>query len=477
MPSRLIAVSNRIPTGPHPSGGLVVALKDALAASGGIWIGAHPDTGTGKEPLERIEGGGSTRLAFRLTEEEVADYYLGYANSVLWPLCHRRVDLVELTAAYESCYRAVNARVARMIASVARPDDVIWVHDYHFFPLASELRALGLTNRIGFFLHIPFPELGNLSVLSQPEEFASWLASYNLVGLQTRADVARCLEMYRADPRAEFMPDGTVKFIDRVTSVRSFPIGIDVADFQAQAAAAAPDPFGREAPESYVIGVDRLDYSKGIPHRFRAFGRYLQQRPEGTRPCLVQIAPPTREQVQAYRDITSELEEIAGRLNGAHAELDWVPIRYIHRSIDRAVLARLHRRARACAVTSLADGMNLVAKEFVAAQDPDDPGVLILSRFAGAAEDLTEALLVNPYDIDEIAAAYHAAFTMPLEERRARHAASMEVVRQTDAALWADRFLASLRSCVPTLGASFGGLSTAGRPGGGANRKVEEPIK
>lgn len=463
MPPRLIAVSNRIPTGSHSSGGLVVALRDALSASGGLWIGAHPDPGTGLEEMEEVSGGGCRCLAFRLSEEEISDYYLGYANSVLWPLCHRRVDLVEMPSTYEERYRAVNARVAKLIAQVARPDDLIWVHDYHFFPLASELRALGLANRIGFFLHIPFPSLGDLSVLSQPEDFADWLADYNLLGLQTRGDVARCLEMYRADPRAEFMPDGTVKMQGRITSVRSFPIGIDVDHFRELAGVGGRNPFGREAPDSFVIGVDRLDYSKGIPNRFRAFGRYLKTRPEGTRPCLVQIAPPTRERVQAYQDITSELEEIAGRLNGAFAELDWTPIRYIHRSIDRSVLARLHRMARACAVTSLADGMNLVAKEFVAAQDPEDPGVLILSRFAGAAEDMTQALLVNPYDIEEMAAAIHQALEMPLEERRARHAACMEVVKRTDAARWAAQFLAALRTCMPTLSPQVARLSSSHR--------------
>ena len=420
-------------------------------STGGLWIGAHPDTGTGEEQFEEIQWDKGTLLAFRLSPEEYADYYLGYSNSVLWPLCHRRADLVNMSAAFDESYRAVNARVAEMIAAVADPDDIIWVHDYHFFPLASELRALGLSNRIGFFLHIPFPELGSLSVLSRPDEFAHWLASYNLVGLQTRADVARCLEMYRADPRAEFLIDGSVKFQDRITTVRSFPIGIDVEDFRAQAEEETPNPFGVATPESYVIGVDRLDYSKGIPNRFRAFGRYLENRPAGTRPCLVQIAPPTREQVQAYKDITSELEEIAGRLNGEFAELDWVPIRYIHRGVDRSLLAKLYRRAHVCAVTSIADGMNLVAKEFVAAQDPDDPGVLILSRFAGAAEDMTEALLVNPYDVDDIAEAYRRAFAMPLAERQARHAACMAVVLQTDASYWAKQFIDALQDCVPTF--------------------------
>ncbi|MCL3882686.1 trehalose-6-phosphate synthase [Marivita sp. GX14005] len=451
MSSRLIAISNRIPIGANASGGLVVALREALAQSKGIWIGAHPDPGAGEERLEPVEGGAETRMAFRLTEEEMSDYYLGFANSVLWPLCHRRVDLVDMQAAYERSYRAVNARVARLVAQMARPDDVIWVHDYHFFPLAQELRALGLTNRIGFFLHVPFPSLGDLSVLPKPDDFADWLADFDLLGFQTQGDVARCLEMYRADPRAEFMMDGTVKMGSRITSVAAFPIGIETEDFRAQAQEGGPNPFGREAPEWFIIGVDRLDYSKGIPGRFRAFGRYLETRPEGTRPCLVQIAPPTRDTVKAYQDITNELESIAGHLNGAFAELDWTPFRYIHRKVERAKLARLYRMAEACAVTSLADGMNLVAKEFVAAQDADDPGVLILSRFAGAAEDMSAALLVNPHDIEDMARAIGRAFEMPLAERQERNAALMEVVERTDVAQWADAFLSRLRKCPPTL--------------------------
>jgi len=437
--------------GNQPSGGLVVALHDALANSGGCWIGAHPDPGTGDEALEEIEGGPYRRFAFRLTEQEIEDYYLGFSNSVLWPLCHRRTDLVRIRPVYERAYSAVNARVARLIAQIADPEDIIWVQDYHFLSLARELRATGLSNRIGFFLHVPFPALGDLSVLPQPETFADDLAHYNLIGLQTRGDVARCLEMFRADPRAEFMPDGSIKFIDRITSVRSFPIGIDVAAFQTEAERNAPNPFGSESPEEFIIGVDRLDYSKGLPNRFRAFGRYLEGRKESARLCLVQIAPPTREQVQAYKDITRELQEIAGQLNGEFAELDWTPIRYIHRAVERNTLAQLYRLARACLVTSLADGMNLVAKEYVAAQNPENPGVLILSRFAGAAEDMTEALLVNPYDIEDLAEGIEAALQMPIEERRRRHAACLKVVEQTDVSIWSANFLQALRTCLPSL--------------------------
>ncbi|MTH79917.1 alpha,alpha-trehalose-phosphate synthase (UDP-forming) [Paracoccus aestuariivivens] len=447
MAGRLIVISNRIPMEKTVSGGLVVALHDALGCAGGIWIGAHPETGVADEAVEELGSSPYRRLAFRLTEDEQANYYLGYANSVLWPLCHRRGDLVEMRSEYEAAYRAVNARVARIVARIAEPDDLIWVHDYHFLPLATELRRLGVSNRIGFFLHIPFPALGDLSVLSQPERFADDLAHYNLIGLQTRGDVARCLEMYRADPRAEFMPDGSIKFRDRVTAIRSFPIGIDTAGFAADASQETVNPFGREEPGRFIIGVDRLDYSKGLPNRFRGFARYLETRPDGARPCLVQIAPPTRQQVRAYQDITRELEEIAGHVNGAFAELNWTPVRYIHRAVPRVELARLYRKASACLVTSFADGMNLVAKEFVAAQDPGNPGVLLLSRFAGAAEDMTEALQINPYDIEDIAAAIGTALEMPLAERLRRHEACLDVVRKTDVAKWSTDFLRVLMTC------------------------------
>ncbi|MWD28284.1 trehalose-6-phosphate synthase [Aquicoccus sp. SCR17] len=450
MTGKLIVVSNRIP-GKTSSGGLVVALQDAISSNGGIWIGAHADPGEPDDTLEELGTEPYRRLAFHLSAEELENYYLGFANSVLWPLCHRRGDLVQLRAEYERDYLAVNRRVARMVAQVAEPDDLIWIHDYHFLPLAEELRKLHLSNRMGFFLHIPFPSLADLSVLPDPDAFAHWLAQYNLLGLQTSADVARCLEMFRSDQRAEFMPNGSVKFDQNVVAVRSFPIGIDVDKLIHEAETEGPSPFGREEPEEFIIGVDRLDYSKGIPNRFRAFGEYLDSRPPDRRPCLVQIAPPSRERVKAYRDITFELEEIAGRLNGEHAALDWTPIRYIHRSVERSRLARLYRRARACLVTSLADGMNLVAKEYIAAQDPEDPGVLILSRFAGAAEDMQDALLVNPYDTGEIARAIAQALDMPLAERQRRYRGCMAAVRDTDVSQWSKSFLAALRRCTPTL--------------------------
>ncbi|GAM04989.1 alpha,alpha-trehalose-phosphate synthase (UDP-forming) [Novosphingobium sp. MBES04] len=456
MNERLIVVSNRLPMGDTPSGGLVVSLHDVLAASGGCWIGSHPEAGDDHGAFERIGEEPYQRLAFRLTQSEMENYYLGYANSVLWPLCHRRPDLVKIRPAFREAYEAVNRRIAAMIAREVGPEDIIWVQDYHFIPLARELRKLGVTNRIGFFLHIPFPVLADLSIMPQAETFAECLAHYNLIGLQTREDVARCLEMFRDDPRAEFMTDGSIKFGEHVSLVHSFPIGIDAKAFEDEARRELPDVFGGASPAPFAIGVDRLDYSKGLPNRFRAFGTYLADlRPEDTRPCLIQIAPPTRLGVQAYEDITEELQGLTGKINGQFAELDWTPIRFINRSVERARLAHLFRMARCGLVTSLADGMNLVAKEYIAAQDPADPGVLVLSQFAGAAEDMTEALLVNPYDIEAMAHRIDEAFRMPLGERQRRYRHCLEVVRKTDATSWAHNFLNVLRSSLKALDLAF----------------------
>ncbi|KAA2311765.1 trehalose-6-phosphate synthase [Puniceibacterium sp. HSS470] len=453
MTGRLIVVSNRIPTQAVASGGLVVALHDALSKTGGVWIGANSDpVETQTDTLTEIGATPYQRLAFDLTEDEYENYYLGFSNSVLWPICHRRDDLVQLSADFERAYHGLNTRLARMIADILHPDDVVWVQDYHFFPLAQALRKLGVRNRIGFFLHIPFPSIGDLAALPHPEDFAAWLASYTLVGLQTQGDTARCLEMYRADNRAEFLPNGAIKFGDQIVGIGSFPIGIDTEGFAATAAQVTEDPFAGEAPREYIIGVDRLDYSKGLPNRMLAFGEYLKNRKDRSRrPCLIQIAPPTREEVEAYRQITMELEEISGHVNGAHADLGWTPIRYIHRSVDRHRLAPLLRRARVGLVTPFADGMNLVAKEYVAAQDPADPGVLVLSRLAGAAEEMVDAVQINPYDVSEIARGIETALDMPLEERQQRHAALMETVRNSDVATWSRNFLQALDTIPTTL--------------------------
>jgi trehalose 6-phosphate synthase len=466
MSGRLVAVSNRIPTEAEPAGGLVVALHECLKEQGGLWVGSSPDpVEVPTQALtEMAEAGEGTyrRMTFDITQAEHEGYYLGYANGVLWPLFHRRTDLIDVDAAHAEAYRAVNARVARLLAAELGPDDMVWIHDYHFLPLACELRELGVANRIGFFLHTPFPQAADLPALPEREEFHDWIAAHDLVGLQTERDVSALLELFRADPDTEMLLNGRMRRRGAQFAVGSFPIGIDADEFASLARENSwDDGLGLVPGQKLVLGVDRLDYSKGLVNRFEAFGAYLNMRAEDeARATFLQIAPPSRSALFAYQEIREELETMSGRVNGTHAELDWTPIRYICRSVARPRIAGLMRRADACLVTPLADGMNLVAKEYVAAQDPEDPGVLILSHFAGAAEQMQAALRVNPYDIEEMARAIRRAVIMPLSERRERHAELLEGVRREDVSWWTRNFLDRLAA---TRGTGTGGGRAAAR--------------
>jgi trehalose 6-phosphate synthase len=447
--SRLIVLSNRIPTEETPSGGLVVALHDCLTARGGVWIGSAPETV--EQPSERfaeIGNGAYRRMTFDLSPAEYDGFYLGYANSVLWPLFHWRNDLIDVDPDHARAYFGVNERVARMLAAELRPDDVLWVHDYHFLPIAACLRRMGVQNRIGFFLHTPFPHAQDLMALPEREDFTGWLSAFDLVGLQAKRDMAALLELFRQTPSAELLFSTAIRHGNRVFRTVSVPIGIDVDDFIQQAETSdGADKLGLRPDEKFVIGVDRLDYSKGLVNRFEAFGAYLEahadDRPSAT---FLQIAQASRSALEAYQDIREELEKTAGRLNGTFGRVDWTPIRYLSRGVPRNRIAGLYRRANVGLVTPLADGMNLVAKEYVAAQDPDDPGVLVLSHFAGAAEQMSAALLVNPYDVGEVAAAIAQGLDMQRDERIARHRELMFDLRARDIDWWTETFLGCLVS-------------------------------
>ncbi len=456
---RLVVVSNRIPKGDVPAGGLVFALHEALRGSGGLWIGAAAPTPTAEDGLTSIGSGNYDRATFALSDAEYEGYYLGYANSVLWPLFHHRPDLLQIGEGDFDAYVTVNRRVARAIANTVGPDDLIWIQDYHFLMVAHELRAMGLHNRIGIFLHIPFPSPTDIMALPQVAMMPAWLAAHDVVGLQTTRDVTSAAEMLRHDTKTQTLGQGAWSREGRVFSVLNFPIGIDAAGFEASAAR-APAPDLQMAPNApLLLGVDRLDYTKGLVHRFEAFDAYLSARDDASpRPTFLQIAPPSREDVEAYQDIREELERTAGSINGAHADLDWTPLRYVRRHVPRDRVAGLLRRADVALVTPLADGMNLVAKEFVAAQDGADPGVLILSHFAGASEQLKDALLVNPFDTASFARAIDEAVNMPLEERCARHAALRKVVFSTDIAWWMSSFIRSLRNSTPAAPAPWGNM-------------------
>ena len=434
MSQRLVVVSNRIGDPRKPAaGGLAVALGEALSTSGGLWFGwsgkivEHGARGEGDVSLQT--SGKVTLATLDLSRDDHDAYYAGYSNRVLWPVFHYRLDLAQFDDGFFEGYQRVNRLFARKLMTVLRPDDIIWVHDYHLIPLAAELRALGCQQRIGFFLHIPLPPQLILAAIPAHEWLMRALFAYDLVGLQSEADVGNFARYVQAEAGAEALEVDHYRAFNRLVCVRSFPIGIDVDEFAGLGETRESVETYRTLREQYakrqlLVGVDRLDYSKGLPQRLRAFHRLLADYPENRQSAtLIQVATPTREGLLAYEDIRHELEGLSGQINGQYGELDWMPVRYIHRTLSRRRLPGLYRAGRVALVTPLRDGMNLVAKEFVAAQDPDDPGVLVLSRFAGAAEQLREALMVNPYDTGGTAAAVQRGLRMPLGERIERHRA------------------------------------------------------
>jgi trehalose 6-phosphate synthase len=453
--SRLVIVSNRVADleNGSQSGGLAVALGDALKESGGLWFGWDGTIVEEGTPLDLhlTRQGAVTVATVPMTQADYEEYYLGFSNKVLWPACHYRLDLVVFETAYFEGYKRVNARFAAEIAKLLRPDDIVWVHDYHLISLAAELRSLGIAQRIGFFLHIPFPPPEILAAIPVYDWLVESLFQFDVIGFQTETDVNN-FRRFVEDQLDGRVLGCRVRAFNKTIHAAAFPIGIDVDAFQATAqtpdASKQIDNLNRRlSARDHVIGVDRLDYTKGLPERLKAFRRLLELYPEYHQDksvTLMQVAPPTRVELEAYVNIRTELEGLSGAINGEFGDFDWTPVRYIHRVIPRETLAALFRGSKVGLVTPLRDGMNLVAKEYVAAQDEKDPGVLILSRFAGAAEELHEALIVNPYDIDDMAHAMHAALTMPLDERQDRYRALLAQVRASDVRIWRENFLHAL---------------------------------
>ncbi len=460
--SRLVVVSNRVADleKAAQSGGLAVALDDALKKAHGVWFGWDGSVvedqaayAVSQQTHDEV-----TVATVPLSRSEYEEYYLGFSNNVLWPVCHNRLDLAEFDPGFVDGYRRVNARLADALTGILRPDDLIWVHDYHVIPMASELRARGIKQKIGFFLHIPFPPPDVLLAVPDHEWLVRSLFSYDVIGFQTSGDVANFVRYVEDHAEGSVGEDGRVKAFGSEVIARSFPIGIDVEAFRAMARTPEADDqiqrlHRRSMVRAQIIGVERLDYTKGLPGRLKAFRRLLELYPENIKAAtLMQIAPPTREEVAAYTDIRQELEGLSGAINGEFGDFDWTPVRYIHRTIERKTLAALFRGSQVGLVTPLRDGMNLVAKEYIAAQDDDDPGVLILSQFAGAAEDLEEALIVNPYDIDDMANAMQKAITMRIDEKRERFDALIRRVRLRDVKAWRENFLAALSGASDDLG-------------------------
>ncbi len=458
--ARLIVVSNRVGNladGQGASvGGLSMALGAALRAHSGVWFGWSGRTVerfTGQLAVQRGEG--ATVATVDLDEEGRQTYYNGYANRTLWPLFHYRVDLSVNERAFGEGYARVNERFAQTLLPLIQPDDFIWVHDYHLIPLAQELRRRGVKNRIGFFLHIPWPARRLFTTLPQHADLVEAMFAYDLVGFQTEDSRSAFADYVSQEAGGRVEGEAEASAFGRRVRLGVFPIGLDAAAFGEAAHGEAAQAWRERmraslAGRRMIIGVDRLDYSKGLEERFLAYEDYLQNTPEALEQVfLLQVATPSRDEVEAYQEIRSRLDAVTGRINGAFATPDWVPIRYVNRSYRRDELAGIYGAAQVGLVTPLRDGMNLVAKEYVAAQDPADPGVLILSQFAGAAERLTEALIVNPFSREEMSDAIRQGLAMGKAERIRRWEALMHEVRTHDVDAWRDTFLQALRSVEP----------------------------
>ena len=453
--ARLIVVSNRVavPTrgGANQAGGLAVAVRSLLKQNPGIWFGwSGKVTDDDDNAATTIEHGGLTYVVSDLTQADYQEYYNGFANRVLWPILHYRLDLAEFVRRDLSGYRRVNAHFAAQLHKLLRDDDVIWVHDYHLIPLAKMLRDRGHRNKIGFFLHIPFPPPEILTALPNHEWLIPQMSAYDLVGFQTEGDAsnfARYLEDECHLPKRDRF---CFQAAERTVRIGVFPIGIETAEFTRLARRSARSPLVRNVVDSLsgrimMIGVDRLDYSKGLAQRMDAYERFLAVYPDWHgKVTYLQIAPKSRSDIREYVDMERTLSTAAGHINGTYGQAAWTPIRYVNRAYSRSALAGLYRSARVALVTPLRDGMNLVAKEYVAAQNPEDPGVLILSRFAGAAAECQSALLVNPYDPEVVAISIARALSMPLEERRERHEALYRAISDNNIESWGQNFLTTL---------------------------------
>lgn len=435
------------------AGGLAVALRDALRARSGLWFGWSGEVAEATSPTPHLTHSGRVRYAtLDLGQADHEQFYNGFANGTLWPLLHYRLGLLEFRRENLEGYLRVNEAFAEALRPLLRPDDLIWVHDYHLIPLAASLRSRGVGNKIGLFLHTPFPPPAVFTALPRYEILAKAFTAYDLVGLQTEDDRVNLRNVIALHCRCAVTPEGDLELGAQRLLLRAIPVGIDAESLTTMAETASNGPEARRLVDSLagrrlIIGVDRLDYSKGLPQRFEAYERLLTEFPQHrSKVTFMQIAPVSRGEVRQYRELRRDLERLAGRINGKFAEFDWVPVRYLNRAFGRNILAGFFRHARVGFVTPLRDGLNLVAKEYVAAQDAADPGVLILSRFAGAARELDEALLVNPFDVDAMAEAVHRALAMPLGERQERWRAMSRIVAVNTAAAWQETFLHVLES-------------------------------
>lgn len=454
--SRVVNVSNRValPDGSVPTGGLAVGLLSAMQERGGVWFGWNGRTSKGahvEECAQVTERDGIAYATISIPESLQERCYSGYANGTLWPLFHSLLDSFRFDEEEYQAYLSVNGLFARHLVPLLAPSDLVWVHDYHLFPLGGELRTAGITCPLGFFLHIPFPGYEILRALPRAEALLTSLCQYDLLGFQTEVDRRAFIEAVVAVwGTGRVDSSDAVRFDGRLVHTGVFPIGVDAPALARTAARAVRSARVRRMAEGLlgrrlIIGIDRLDYSKGLLERFEGFRHFLECCPQHHgQVTYLQIASLGRQNVKAYARIRKALEQSSGQTNGHFADVDWTPIRYLNRNIPHDTLMGFMRLARACLVTPVRDGMNLVAKEFIASQPLSDPGVLILSDRAGAAHELTDALIVNPYDVRGIGQALQHALEMPLAERRRRQERLLAALSENDIHGWHRRFTARL---------------------------------
>jgi trehalose 6-phosphate synthase len=456
MTGRVVCVSNRV-TLPRKSaapGGLTVGILSALKRCGGVWFGWNGELCDAEpgEP-EALVRDGMTYVTTELRRDEFEAYYNGYSNGALWPLFHYMPSKFRFRPEERAAYESVNRQFAQKLEPRLEPGDLVWVHDYQLIPLGRRLRELGARGPIGFFLHIPFPYIETLRILPTHAELIRDLLAYDVIGFQTESDLKSFFSAATSIFGAACSAEGRrVRLGQRIIRCEVFPIGVDVDAIQKEAAGTASGEMVQRMIESLlgrklIIGVDRLDYSKGLVERFAAYEQFLEAYPQHCgRITYLQIAPLSRKDVHSYAEIRRSLEQAAGRTNGRFADTDWTPIRYLNRNFPHGSLMGFLRKAHVGLVTPLRDGMNLVAKEYLAAQDPEDPGVLVLSNLAGAARELTASLQINPYDPRAVGHAIQSALTMSLGERRERHGQLLATLRENSVGVWADRFVAALRA-------------------------------
>lgn len=449
---RVVVLSNRLPVtikrGPQglqskrSVGGLVTALDPVLSRNGGLWIG-WPGTKVKDGELLTEPNDPYEMRAVRLTDRQISRYYYGFSNQTLWPLCHGLPGHASFRRRDWEAYQSANQKFTQQAVRYASPDDIIWVHDYQLLVVPQYLREEASDNPLALFFHIPFPPFEVFRLLPWDRDILSGMLGADLIGFHVSGYVKGFLECVERRIKVPVDYDeGIVKYEGRRIKVGAYPLGVDFDDWQRLARESESD--SNSSDQKVLLGVDRLDYTKGIPERIRAFELLLERHPEHREQVvLLQVAVPSRSEVPEYRVLKKQIDELVGRVNGRFATATWTPIQYLFRPLPRETLAALYRDADVAVVTPLRDGMNLVAKEYVACQ-VRDPGVLLLSRFTGAAETMREAVRVNPYDILGTADSLHQAIRMGKEERSSRMGRLRQRERENDVHNWGVRILADI---------------------------------